>query len=121
MMPCQTMLFSRFFVGIGLYVCAVALAEPSMPLDVQAERLRIDAERSQHEAAFAVAERDCYRRFAVSDCLSDARHARRMALDELRRQEIVLNDQNRKTRAGQALQRIQTNISDNAPTTSDAR
>jgi len=103
------------FVGVGLMACLAAFAQPSMPLDVQAERLRIATERSQYETTFAHAERGCYRRLAVSDCLRQARQIRRTGLDELRRQEIVLNDLERKTNGAQALQRIQQNMATEAP------
>lgn len=105
----------RVFAGFGLMACLAAFAQPSISLDVQAERLRIATERRQYEATFADAERDCYRRFAVSDCLREARQIRRTGLDELRRQEIVLNDLERKTSGAQALQRIQQNIATEAP------
>lgn len=121
MMPFQTFFFRRFSAALALYFCAVALAQQSVPLDVDAERLRIRAERSQQEATFAQAERNCYRHFAVSDCLYDARRARRSALDELRRQEVVLNDLQRKTQAAQALQRIQDNISNANPLAPEAQ
>lgn len=86
-------------------------AQTPQALDASAERARIAQKRAQQDAIFAQAEPACYRRFAVSDCLRDARKKRRIALDELRRQEIVLNDEERRLKGSQALQRIQTNIS----------
>lgn len=91
-------------------------AQTLQALDVPAERARIAQQRAEQEAIFAQAEVACYRRFAVSDCLRDARKKRRIALDELRRQEIVLNDEERRRKGSQALQRIQTNISRQEPT-----
>ena len=109
------------FAGLGLMTCLAAFAQPSNPLDVKAERLRIATERNQYEATFAQAERDCYRRFAVSDCLREARQVRRAGLDDLRRQEIVLNDLECKTSGAQALKRIQQNIASESPASSTQR
>ncbi|OLP05258.1 hypothetical protein BLL52_3383 [Rhodoferax antarcticus ANT.BR] len=89
---------------------AQTLAPEPAALDPTAERQRISAERVGHEAVYQQAERLCYSRFAVSDCLRDARQERRLAMDELRRQELLLNDMERKTRAIEALKRIETKL-----------
>ncbi|MBK1682976.1 hypothetical protein [Rhodoferax fermentans] len=86
-------------------------AEPSAQvLDVGAERARITQERAASEVTYAASERVCYSRFAVSDCLSDARKVKRQTTDELRRQELVLNDLERQAKAVEALKRIEANI-----------
>jgi alkylhydroperoxidase family enzyme len=84
--------------------------QPPQALDAQAERQRIAQERADREAVFLKAERECYSRFAVSDCLRTARKDRRLAMDELRRQELVLNDMDRQTKALEALKRIDANL-----------
>jgi hypothetical protein len=84
--------------------------QPSHALDAQAERQRIALERADHEAVFLNAERECYSHFAVTDCLRTARKDRRLAMDELRRQELVLNDMDRQTKAQEALKRIEGNL-----------
>lgn len=87
-------------------------AQTTEPLNIEAERQRIAQERARHEADFLQAESACYARFAVSDCLHQARKERRAALDPLRRQELVLNDLERKSRAVQAVERIQNKVSE---------
>jgi colicin import membrane protein len=72
-----------------------------------ADRLRISTDRSRLEAAFALEETACYKRFWVNNCLDDVKVRRRDALDDLRRQEIVLNDEERKAKAAAELQRIE--------------
>lgn len=92
---------------------AVAGAQTSVPetaIAPGAERQRIAAERASHEATFRQAEGQCYSRFAVSDCLREARKERRFAMDELRRQELLLNDMERKTKALEALKRIENKL-----------
>ena len=87
------------------------LAQGTETLHVNAERLRINKQRSGLEEAFLKAEQACYARFAVSDCLRQARVERRTALGELRRQELVLNDLDRQSKAMTELSRIQDNVS----------
>jgi colicin import membrane protein len=72
-----------------------------------AERARIKAERSQAEAAFAAREKACYGKFAVNDCLGEARAKRREVLADLRRQEISLNDAERRRRSAERLREIE--------------
>ena len=91
---------------------AQELAPSPAALDADAERQRIGQERAAQEAIFLQAEGVCYSRFAVSDCLREARKIRRLALDDLRRQELVLNDMERKTRALAALKRIEAKLAD---------
>ena len=67
----------------------------------QAERDRIARERSQADSRLATQEVACYKKFAVTDCLNAARARRREILSDLRRQELTLNDADRKRRAGE--------------------
>lgn len=92
-----------------LFACVLLLAgggwaqEP----DGSVERARIRAERDQAEALFAAEEKACRARFAVTDCVNDARKRMRDTLADLRRQEITLNDAERKRRAAERLKDIQ--------------
>jgi colicin import membrane protein len=72
-----------------------------------AQRSRIAAERAQAEALFREQEKACYARFAVSDCLAEAKAQRRQVLADLRRQEIALNDAQRKRKAAEHLRAIE--------------
>jgi hypothetical protein len=70
------------------------------------ERARIIAERAQAQLRFEKAEETCYQRFAVNDCLRQLSIERRKTLEELRRQEIILNNIDRKLQAGERLQNL---------------
>lgn len=117
------------WIGLLLSYQALAgaqnLASDPGVLDPISERQRISAERVGHEALYQQAERLCYSRFAVSDCLRDARKERRLAMDDLRRQELLLNDMERQNKAIEALKRIdakrateqQTTMQDGSETT----
>jgi colicin import membrane protein len=91
----------------------LALAAAALPLaaqtdaELQAERARISAARSGADARFAAQEAACYKKFAVNDCIEAARAQRRELLAELRRQEIGLNDVERKRRAVERVRSIE--------------
>ena len=77
-----------------------------------AERLRIARERSAAEATFAREESACYARFAVNECRERALAVRRNSLADLRRQEVALNDQQRKRKAAQQVQEVEARSRD---------
>jgi len=77
------------------------------PLQVQQERLRIQRLRLDYEAIDQQAQAACYQKFAVTDCLRAARAKKRVILDDLRRQEVNLNDLDRQYKAAEALKRIE--------------
>lgn len=68
---------------------------------VAAERARLKQEREQAEAAYQAQEKACHGKFAVNDCIATAKARRREAVSDLRRQEIALNDAERKRKAAQ--------------------
>jgi len=72
-----------------------------------AERLRISSDRARFEATFTLEDTACYKRFLVNKCLDEVKLRRRDALADLRRQEIVLNDEARKVKAAEQLQKIE--------------
>jgi len=81
-------------------------AEPRPPMDVQAERSRIQSERARETARYEAQERTCYARFAVNDCLAANRAQRRSVLDDLRRQTLALDAIERKNKALDQIERI---------------
>jgi hypothetical protein len=85
---------------------AQAVSPPQPPMDWQAERSRIAAERASETSRYENEERHCYARFAVSDCLAANRRFRRAAMDDLRRQELSLDGFERKNKALDQIERI---------------
>lgn len=73
---------------------------------VAAERERIRGERAAAEAGFAEAQKSCYGRFAVHDCIDAARRARNATLAGLRAQELSLNEAERKRKAADRLREL---------------
>ncbi len=75
--------------------------------DPAAARERIARERSQVEAAFKAEEKACYQKFAVNDCLKAARAHRREVMADLKRQEISLNDAERRRKGAERQRAIE--------------
>lgn len=73
----------------------------------EVERARIASERADVDARYAREEAACYGKFAVNDCLNEARARRRAALADLRRQDISINDAERKRKGAEAMKRIE--------------
>ena len=69
-------------------------------------RLRIISDRGVLEADFAVQEAACYKKFMVNDCLDEAMLKRSNGLVNLRRQESLLNDLERKGKGAAQVQKI---------------
>ncbi len=77
----------------------------------QAGRERIGSERAAVDAAFKKQEAACYQVFAVNDCLAQATARKRETLADLRRQEISLNDAERKRKGANQVQKTETKSS----------
>jgi colicin import membrane protein len=86
-----------------LLACAFALvaAFSAQAQDEAADRARIKAERAAADARFEQARKDCRKKFAVTDCEKEAKRLHNAQVGELRRQERVLNDADRKRRAAE--------------------
>jgi colicin import membrane protein len=65
------------------------------------ERDRIRHEKATIEERFRVEEHACRQKFAVNDCVNKAKRSRSADLAELRKQELAINDAERKRRAEQ--------------------
>lgn len=85
-------------LALALIAC-IAHAQQDDDASLAAERTRIAHARDAVEAQYKAEEKACYRKFAVNDCLDKARARRRTAMGDLRRQEIGLNDLQRKRNA----------------------
>jgi hypothetical protein len=82
------------------------LSVHAQAVDDQAERARIQAERTAAEQRFAGEDKACRARFAVTGCVNKARRQLNAALADLRRQELVLNEAERKRQAAQRQQEL---------------
>ncbi|WP_027475489.1 hypothetical protein [Curvibacter gracilis] len=87
---------------------APSQASPSF---TEVERARIERERSAEMLRQQQVESACYQRFAVNDCLLEARVKHREVMADLKRQEITLNDRERRLRSSEQLRRIEDKVS----------
>jgi hypothetical protein len=92
----MTFCYVRFALGLFVFASVPLHAQP---LDANAERARIDAARKRVEQRYAAEHKECNALFRVTDCVNEAKARRRVELADLRRQEIALNDADRKARA----------------------
>jgi colicin import membrane protein len=104
-----------FFATLGVLANAQPAAQPDAPATVpgtmDAERARISAERAQLEAGFLAEDVECYKRFAVNSCLGKVNDRRREAMADLRRQELLLNDEERRIRGAEQIRKTEEKAS----------
>jgi colicin import membrane protein len=74
---------------------------------IDSERERISAERTRLEAGFLTEDAACYKKFAVNSCLRDVNTRRREAMADLRRQEILLNDEERRIKGAEQIRKTE--------------
>jgi colicin import membrane protein len=79
------------------------IATQNAATTAELELARIHSQQVEIEAAFAVDERACYQRFAVYDCVGDARVRRRESLADLRRQELAIKAAEARRRGAEQL------------------
>lgn len=89
----------------------LASVTAAQPESDAAERARIRAQRAAAESLFQAEEKACYAKFAVNDCLQAAKAKRRAVVADLRRQEILLNDAQRRRKAAERLREAEQRAS----------
>jgi colicin import membrane protein len=92
-----------------------AVQQPAAPAEaprsIDAERARINAERARLEAGFLAEDAECYKKFAVNSCLGKVNERRREVMGDLRRQEILLNDEERRIRGAEQIRKTEEKAS----------
>jgi len=92
---------------VGTAAMAQTSAVISQTANIDAQRRAIAEERAQVEARLLVEDAACYQKFAVNNCLQNVDAQRLKAMAGLRKQEIKLNDDDRKKKGNQQLRNIQ--------------
>ncbi len=87
----------------------------------EAERARLAQERKDVDARYATEQAACYKKFAVEDCLQESRRRRRTDTDNIKRQEAVMNDFERKRRAAAQLDKLEQKKADQRAQESEAK
>ena len=76
------------------------------PEFIRVQREDITSQRAEVMAVYQQEAKACWQKFAVNACLSEARKNRRAALEPLRRQDLLLNAQERQWRTEQRDERL---------------
>ncbi|MEC5214939.1 colicin import membrane protein [Polaromonas sp. CG_9.5] len=86
------------------------------------QRTAVNAERSRLEAGFLSEDAACYKKFAVNSCLGKVNSRRREAMADFRRQEIFLNDAERRIKGENQIRKTQEKASpENQQQAADSR
>ena len=99
-----------FWVLLCALAVSPAMAQPAADVPtagLATEKADIAAERARLAAGFKAEEAACYRRFLVNACLEEIRPRRAEAMAELRRQEISINEAERKAKGADQIQKIE--------------
>ncbi len=91
---------------------AVDPKQDDLPEAITRQRQALAQQRNAIGQVEAAQQAVCWQKFAVNACLSEARRARRQALEPLRQQELALNAQERLWRTEQRERRLQNKQSD---------
>lgn len=100
-------IFACFLAALSFTALAQTTASVVPPHELDSERAKISAEKAKQEASFAAEEAACYKRFLVTSCLKDVNVKRREVMATLKRQEILLNDQERKAKGVEQIRKIE--------------
>jgi hypothetical protein len=96
-----------FLTTLGMLAGAQTAAPAAQPGTMDVERARISADRARLEAGFLAEDAACYKRFAVNSCLGEVNARRREAMADLRRQEISLNDEERRIKGAEQIRKTE--------------
>ena len=99
------------WLAIALSAALLPQALAVTPGEERRERERIASERAQVQALYAQRERECQQKFIVTACLEEARRTRREALERLRREDVLLDEAQRRQRARQRMEDISSKVS----------
>jgi colicin import membrane protein len=97
---------ATFFAILSLFVSAQPVVSPVVPA-VDAERVRISADRASLEASFLIEDAACYKKFTVNNCRNRVNNRRLEAIADLRRREILLNDEERRVRGEEQIRKLE--------------
>lgn len=103
--------FAFWLVGCTLAVFWASRCDAARPVGDAAERERIAGERALIETRYAEERLACQQNFVVTACVDDARRREREAIGNLRRQEALLDETQRRQRAALRMAAIRAKVS----------
>ncbi len=94
------------------WVCTTAEAQTADGAPFLLEQQRIDLQKQQAENAFDVLEQGCVGRFAENDCLKEVKRRRISRMAEIKREQVLLNNAQRKQRGKEQEARIADKVAE---------
>jgi hypothetical protein len=88
-------------------VCAFAQSADDTSARIAKEREVLAGQRQRVLDSFEEQSKVCWQKFAVNNCLIEARRMRRAGLEPIRQAELALNEQERRWRTQQRDERLQ--------------
>ncbi len=89
---------------IAIQTCITpAIAQNNLEINVADELIKLKQEKLEIDANLKKKEAICYKKFAVSDCLKDAKTEAQADLNKVKRREIEIKDFQRKNKAESSL------------------
>ena len=114
----RSIFFACIFLLVPLFTLAQTQAESTSldpqiikGIDVTQERKKLEQQKMHTNDLFKNETKICYSKFAVNDCKATAKQKNITTLNEIRRQEIILKDIERKKKAGDAIDRYEEKMS----------
>lgn len=96
---------SNLYAQAEAFGLAIATEAPQVSSDI--ERARISVERNKLEVEFSKAEAACYKDFFVNACLEKVKNRRYELMADLKRQEVILNAQDRKAKGAEQIRKTE--------------
>ena len=103
----KSLVIAYFLAALTADVSAQALSPEGQQNTINAQRTAISVERARLETGFLAEDAICYKKFAVNNCLGNVNMRRSESMAELRRQEILLNDEERKIKGAEQIRRTE--------------
>ena len=103
----KSLVIAYFLAALTADVSAQALSPEGQQNTINAQRTAISVERARLATGFLAEDANCYKKFAVNNCLGNVNMRRSESMAELRRQEILLNDEERKIKGAEQIRRTE--------------
>lgn len=103
-----------FLVLLCASACALAQTADDTANVIAQEREVLAAQRQRVLDAFEARSQDCWLKFAVNSCISQARRIRRADLEPIRQAELAVNERERQWRTQQRNERLQNKQAESA-------
>lgn len=100
-------------VGMPTQAQTTPAPDPAGPDTWRQQRQVLSAQRQAILTTYEQQKLACWQKFAVNPCLTEARRARRQALEPIQQQELALNAKERLWRTEQRDRRLQNKSTDN--------